>query len=106
MPTPTPVEKELTDALKKKAESLKNGHKGDIVVMSEVLADLASVFVASIEKGGVTPDECSALRAQCPGAGKKNMSILALFVVTITSTSTVCMTVYAIARLAFAKGGG
>jgi len=60
MPKQTPVEKARMEDLKRDADMLMNGYRGNVEQMCIVLAGLTHAFVASIGQGGVTPEELEA----------------------------------------------
>ena len=60
MTAPTPTELDHAGRLRRKADSLSNGHRGDIDTMSDVLVEVAHGIATIIETGYVVPAECNA----------------------------------------------
>ena len=96
MPTLTEVEHTLLKRLERKADSLKNVAKGDIEVLSEVVADIAHVLVARARMGSVSPQECLSNRTEQDGTWKTALAV----------TIPVCGTVAAIALPVILKLAG
>ena len=86
MPKPTDIEEALLQKLDTDADSLINGHKGDIGKMCEVLSGLTKLHITQLRAGGPNWEECRVFREEFTNGQKKS-------ILDWRSTCAICVTV-------------